>query len=115
MHQVIVLIVLDQQRADAPFAHAQSFYHRDHHPGNGEILAYDLEDLVRLADNDHLIEALPPPISQGLTKLEFLCIGLQDHRHERRGEERYDTEYQQRKLKLTPVPGQQREDEYQTR
>ena len=46
MHQVIVLIVLDQQSTDTTLAHAQPLHHRDHHPRNGEILPHDLEHLV---------------------------------------------------------------------
>ncbi len=54
--KVIVFIVLDQHRTDAALAHAQSFHHRDHHPGNGKVLSYHLEYLVGLADDDHFIQ-----------------------------------------------------------
>ena len=72
MRQVIVFVVLDHQAADPPFTHIQSLHHRDHHPGDCEILSHHFEYLIGLADDDDFMQTFPSVISQRLAQLEFL-------------------------------------------
>lgn len=94
MGKIVVLIVFDQQYADTAFAHAQAFHHGDHHPCDGEVLAQDLEDLIGLTYDDHLIKRLPSAIPECLTKLELLTMNVHDHGQKGRRKEWDDTRYQ---------------------
>ena len=94
--QVIVFVVLDQQCTNAAFTHAQPLHHRDHHPGDGKVLPYHLEDLVGLAYDDDLIQTLPAIVTQSLTQLVLLRGYTKYHRKEGSRKERHDTKYQQR-------------------
>jgi hypothetical protein len=116
MRQVIVFIVFDQQGANAAFAHVQPLHHRDHHPGDRKVLPDDLEYLVGLAHDDHLIKALPAVIAQRLAKLEFLRRGCGGSPTGKTSPKRERCRIPATTISAgAAIPGQQREDEDQPR